>query len=196
MALTRKFLAALGIESEKIDEIIEAHTDTVNALKNERDEYKEDAEKLPALQAELNDLKEAMEKNKDNPYKEQYEDLKAEYDKYRQTVEAKETKQKKEAAYKALLKEAGVSDKRLASILKVSDVEAVEFDEDGKVKDADKLTESIKTEWADFIETVKTKGAETETPPAGKGNGGSDHSSRVKEIAQKYHENLYGKKGD
>ena len=44
MALTRKFLAALGIEAEKVDEIITAHAETVDALKAERDEYKANAE--------------------------------------------------------------------------------------------------------------------------------------------------------
>ncbi|MEE8717538.1 MAG: hypothetical protein SOI24_10925 [Coriobacteriales bacterium] len=33
MALTRKMLRAMGIEDEKADEIIEAHAETVDALK-------------------------------------------------------------------------------------------------------------------------------------------------------------------
>ena len=53
MALTRKFLSALGIEEEKAEQIIAAHTETVDGLKAERDKYKEDAEKLPATQNEL-----------------------------------------------------------------------------------------------------------------------------------------------
>ena len=44
MALTRKFLSALGIEEDKVDEIIKAHTETVDALKEQRDELKADAE--------------------------------------------------------------------------------------------------------------------------------------------------------
>ena len=59
MALTRKFLSALGIEAEKIDEIIDAHTDTVNALKEERDKYKASHEALQGVQKELDDLKKA-----------------------------------------------------------------------------------------------------------------------------------------
>ena len=51
----------MGIEADKIDEIISAHTDTVNALKEQRDTYKADAEKLPAVQKELDDLKAAAE---------------------------------------------------------------------------------------------------------------------------------------
>ena len=52
MAMTRKFLKAMGIEEEKIEQIIEAHTETVNALKEERDKFKGDAEKLPTVQKE------------------------------------------------------------------------------------------------------------------------------------------------
>ena len=37
MALTRKFLKAMGIEDEKAEEIISAHVETVNGLKGERD---------------------------------------------------------------------------------------------------------------------------------------------------------------
>ena len=35
MALTRKMLRAMGIEDEKADEIIEAHAETVDALKQQ-----------------------------------------------------------------------------------------------------------------------------------------------------------------
>ena len=71
MALTRKFLSALGIEEAKIDEIISAHADTVNALKEQRDGYKADADKLPAVQQALDDLKASQ--SGDDPYKEKYE---------------------------------------------------------------------------------------------------------------------------
>jgi hypothetical protein len=69
MALTRKFLSALGIDADKVDEIINAHTETVDALKNERDKYKADAEKLPEVQKELDGMKEEAAKNSGkNPF--------------------------------------------------------------------------------------------------------------------------------
>ena len=43
MALTRKMLKAMGIEDEKIDQIIEAHTETTDPLTRERDVYSLDA---------------------------------------------------------------------------------------------------------------------------------------------------------
>ena len=76
MALTRKFLSALGIEQDKIDEIITAHTETVDALKEQRDEYKEQAESVPNLTKELEDLKEQAEANKTDEWQEKYDTLK------------------------------------------------------------------------------------------------------------------------
>lgn len=196
MSLTRKFLAALGIEQDKIDEIIEAHTETVNALKEERDKYKKDAEVLPEVQKELDNLKEAAEKNPDGVYKQQYEDLKSEYDQYKADVDAKETAAKKKEAYKSLLKQVGVSEKRLDAILKVSQYDSIELDKDGAVKDADDLKKSLKEEWADFIVQEETKGAETKTPPDGSGTGSARTLSRAAQVVAKHNEMIYGVKGD
>jgi len=169
MSLTRKFLSALGIEDDKVDEIISAHTDTVNALKEQRDTYKADAEKLPAVQKELDDLKAAAEKNGKDAYKVKYDALKEDFDKFKADLKEKEKHARKEDAYRALLEEVGISDKRIKSVLKVSNVDSVEFDDEGKVKDADALKKSISEEWADFIVQKETTGAKTATPPAGSG---------------------------
>lgn len=161
MALTRKMLKAMGIEEEKIDQIIEAHTETVDGLKDEAKKLRADAESLPKVQKELDELK----TKGDDGYKKKYEDEHAAFEKYKGEQTVKETKAAKSAAYRELLKSAGVSEKRIDSILKVSDIDAVEL-EDGKVKDAEKLTETIKTEWADFIVATQTQGAQTPNPPA------------------------------
>ena len=55
MALTRKMLSAMGIDDEKQDEIINAHIEVVNALKEERDNYKSDSKKAESLQKQLDD---------------------------------------------------------------------------------------------------------------------------------------------
>ena len=111
MALTRKFLTALGIEADKVDQIIEAHTEVTDSLKTERDQLKEDAEKLQAVQKELDDLKEAVEKNGNDPYKVKYEALKEDFENYKKDIETKESTAKKESALRAVLKEIGVADK-------------------------------------------------------------------------------------
>ena len=206
MALTRKFLTAMGIEAEKIDEIINAHTESLDGVKEERDKfkadaekYKADAEKLPNVQKELNDLKSATE-GKTNPFKEEYEKAKAEYDKlkseydgFKKDIESQKTKTQKTEAYKKLLTEAGVSAKRIERILKVSGdaIDGLEFDEKGGVKDADKLTDGIKSEWSDFIETHQTHGAQTATPPAGNAGQGNG-VSRAAQMAARFNAEHYG----
>lgn len=166
MSLTRKMLKAMGIEDEKIDQIIEAHTETVDALKEQRDKYKEDAEKLPEVKKQLDKATKDLESAGNDPYKVKYEALKEEHEKMIAENKAKETRSAKERAYRELLKAAGVTEKRIDSVIRVSDLDGVELDDKGAIKDADKLTDSIKTEWADFIPTTITQGAQTATPPA------------------------------
>ncbi len=167
MAFTRKFLSALGIEADKVDEIISAHTEVTDALKEERDKYKADAESLPAVKQELEELK--AQTAGDNPLKEQLEALQKEYDDFKAKVETEKTTAKKESAFKALLHEIGISDKRIDSVIKVSDINGIELDDNGAIKDGDTLKESLKTEWADFIPTTKTEGAPSANPPTNTG---------------------------
>ena len=198
MALTRKLLASMGIEDDKADEIINAHAETVKALKEERDSYKafkDDSETLQKVKQELADLK---AKAASNTYEEQYNELKKsfdsqkkEYDDYKASVQAKELASKKENAYRKLLKDAGVSEKRISTILKVTDLSKVELTKEDEIKDAETYTDSIKKEWADFIETQGKRGAEETNPPAGQ-SGGNGSSGRAAQLAAQYHENRYG----
>lgn len=174
MALTRKFLKGMGLNEEQIDSIIDAHTDTVDGLKADINKYKGDAEKLPAVQKELDDLKAAG----DGGYKEKYEKEHKAFEDYKADQTAKETRKAKENAYREFLKSVGVSEKRIPSILKVTDLDKLEMDGD-KFKDADKLTESVKTEWADFIESSNTNGANTQNPPANNNNNGGEDPSKM-----------------
>ena len=176
MALTRKLLKGMGLTDEQVDTIIEAHTDTVDGLKADINKYKGDAEKLPGVQKELNDLKAAG----DGGYKEKYEKEHKAFEDFKQAQTAKETRQAKETAYREFLKTVGVSEKRIPAIMKVTDLDSLEMD-GGKFKDADKLTETVKTEWADFIENSSTSGADTNTPPANNPNNGNDPSKMTME---------------
>lgn len=168
MALTRKFLAALGIEEAKVDEIIAAHSETVDALKKERDGYKADADKLGEVQKELDSLKLANEKD---PYKVKYEAVKEDFDNFKKETEAKQAADAKEKAYRAMLQKIGVADKRLDAVMRVTDLSKVELDDKGELKDAETLEKSAGTEWADFIVKKTEKGAETDKPPAKNGGG-------------------------
>lgn len=165
MALTRKMLKAMGIEEEKIDEIIDAHTETVEALKGERDKFKGDAQAYSEIQKKYDDLKKEVESTDVNEYKEKYDKEHHDFEEFKAKVKAEQTKAAKTVAYKELLKEAGVSDKRIDSVLKVTAVDELELDEEGNIVDADKVVEGIKEEWSEFIVTEEVRGAGTETPP-------------------------------
>lgn len=192
MALSRKFLSALGIEAEKIDEIITAHTESLSAIKEERDKFKADAEKLPGVEKELANATKELESFKSGDWEKKYNDVKSEYETFKSDTEKKAVQLAKENAYKQLLLDAGISDKRIATVLKVSDMGTVELDEEGKIKDADKLTENVKKEWADFIVTTHEEGANTPKPPANDGNGGNDQPSHAAQLAAKYRNEHYG----
>ena len=175
MAFTRKMLKAMGIEDEKIDQIIDAHSETVDALKADRDTYKEDAAKLAAVQKELDELK----AKGDDGYKAKYEAEKAAHDALKADIAAKETKKAKTDAYRELLKGANIDEKRIATILRAEapTIDKIELDADGKIKNAEQYTQSIKSDWADFVVTQSAKGTNTATPPA---NGGAA-STKTKE---------------
>ena len=161
----------MGLTDEQVDTIIEAHTDTVDGIKAERDSYKTDAEKLPWVQNELNDLKQTIGDGGETVSKAEYDRLQGEYDTYKNGVTAREAHAAKETAYRTLLKEAGVDPKRIDAIVKITDIDGIELAEDGKIKDADTRTATVKTDYADFIVTYGEHGANVANPPANNGGG-------------------------
>ena len=173
MALSRKWLATLGVDEDVIDKIVIAHGETVSGLKDEiadLEKYKADAEKLKAVNKELSDLKAEIAKNSDKDY----DALKKEYEDFKKGIEEAKVKEAKIAAYKEILKDAGIPEKHFAKILKYSDVDSVQLDAEGKITDAKTIMDSIKEEWADHIEKSTKKGADTSKPP--KNTGGSTMS--------------------
>ena len=208
MALTRRSLTAMGIDAEKIDEIIALHAETVEALKEQRDGYKTEADKakeelsgvqkdMDATKAELDELKEAH--GKDAPYKDKYEELKQEYESYKTGIEEKEAKGKVSEAYKAILKEAKIADKYIPVIMKATDLSGFKLDENGNLEGAKEAKEKAASEWAEFVEKTSAKGTNTSNPP--KNTGGSDMTveeiDAIKDTAERQkamyeHRDLYG----
>ena len=169
MAITRKLLKGMGLTEEQQDTIIEAHTDTVNGLKADVERYKADAEKLPAVQKELDGLK----GKGDDGYKAKYESEHQAFENYKTSVAAEKTTSAKEKALETALKKVGIADKRLQSVARLCKgdglLEKLELDDKGAIKDSDKLEASLKESYSDYIVTTSTKGADTATPPANSG---------------------------
>ena len=197
--LSRKFLSGLGVEEEKIDLIIERHQEVMTEIKDEKDKYKKEAEGKEEIQKELDELK--AKQSDDDPselakVQKQLSDKTAEFDKFKAEVEAKETKAKKETAYRKLLKEAGISDKRIDIVVKASpsEIEAIDFDKDGNVKDSDKITAGVKETWAEFVVKQGEKGADVSNPPAGNGGNPDNKPSRAAELFKQHATEMYGNK--
>lgn len=173
------------------EEICSKHSADMDAIKEERDNLKQDAETLASVQKENEDLKKQLEAVDDGAY----EKLKKEFDDYKAEVKAQAERAGKETAFKEILKDAGIPEKHFAKIIKYSDVDGFELDDKGKIKDAKDILKAIKDEWSDHIETGGQKGADTATPP--KNTGGAkmtkeeimkikDTSERQKAIAENH----------
>lgn len=170
MALSRKFLSAMGIDAEKIDEIINAHSETVEALKEERDSYKEKAEKFDKAQKDLEAANKTIEDlNKEDAYKVKYEAIKEDFDAFKKEIEVEKVTNSKKSAYRQVLKDIGISDKRIDAVAKLAELDKIKLDKDGNIEGIDDLKKALTEEWSDFIVKDGKEGAGTATPPANNG---------------------------
>lgn len=165
MALTRKMLKAMGIEEEKIEQIIEAHTESTDALKDELKGYKEKAEKLDSVQEELDTLKSAG----DDEWKAKHDAVKKEFDDYKADLAEKETLAKKKVAFAKIAKSKGITDDKLIELMSNSyDFSKTVLDGD-KFKDEETIGTYLTTEYSGFIPKNGTEGATVNNPPTNVG---------------------------
>lgn len=162
MALERKTLRAI-LEDET--------TDTSGKLKKILDVLHEETDTLQNQLDEKNAALDKAEKDRDaaNGGKQAAEKALTDY-KTQQT--AKESRAAKESKFREQLKAAGVLEKYFDRIVRLSgeDIDKMELDSKGNVKNADKLAESLKTDWSDYVGSTSTKGAPVDNPPANTGS--------------------------
>ena len=103
MALTRKFLESFGLSGSEVDTIIAAHAQTVDALKEQRDGFRAQAEQSAAEAARVQ----------------------AEHESFK-------LRHRKASALRGALREAGVQREEFAELLlKAADIDAVDPDNPG-----------------------------------------------------------------
>ena len=170
--------------------LIGLHRTVVDPLKDQLDDakrdatkYKADAEKLPGVQAELEEAK------KGEDWKAKYEQADQALKDYKAQVAQEATTAKVKAAYKKLLTEEKVSEKTLDSILNATDYSKMKLKEDGTLDGIEDLKKEIDTRWGGFKVTQRQRGEKVENPPAGT-PGGSDGS--VREMARAWHAQRFG----
>ena len=154
MALSRKMLKAMGIEDEKIDQIIEAHTETVDSLKEQVSAYKADAGKVGELQKQLEQAQKALSAAQ-----------------YKNGIAAKEAQAAKEKAVRAYYESKNITGKNLDIAMLGSSqvISGVELDDNGKLGSTEALDSLVAGTFSGLVGRAETLGANTAHPPANNG---------------------------
>lgn len=161
--------ADINVPKDVLGQICDLHTGSIDGM---TESVKTLQTRLEAAERERDEYKaKAPKEGQETVAKEDYDKIVKEYGDYKAAQTEKETKLAKTQAYKALLIDAGISDKRADTIIKVTDFGAIELDENGKIKDADTHKQTVQTEYAEFVETTTRRGAHVATPPANTGKG-------------------------
>ena len=168
-AALRKIFEGAEIEVPKdvLGQICDLHTSSMDGLPETIKELKG---KLKVAEQERDAAKAKVPVDGEETIsKAEYDKLKGEFDNYKKDVEAKETHNKKVEAYKAILKDANLSEKGIEKAVKYAEWDKIELDADGKLKGANDHIKAVREEWAEYVTTTTTTGAKTSTPPANNG---------------------------
>ena len=168
-AALRKIFEGAEIEVPKdvLGQICDLHTSSMDGLPETIKELKG---KLKVAEQERDAAKAKVPVDGEETIsKAEYDKLKGEFDKYKTDVQEKETHNKKVEAYKAILKDANLSEKGIEKAIKYADWDKIELDTDGKLKGANDHIKAVREEWAEYVTTTTTTGAKTSTPPANNG---------------------------
>lgn len=157
--------------------LIAAHLAVVDPLKDDLQKYKADAEKLPGVQKELDDLKAAG-----GDWETKYSEEHTAFEKYKSDVAAAAQTEKVKVAYKELLKDAGINEKRFEAILRLTDFSKMKLGDKG-LEDVDKLKKAIKSDWADYIPETHEDGVDVGNPPDGGNSTPFDNMSLTEKMA-------------
>ena len=165
-AALRKIFEGAEIEVPKdvLGQICDLHTSSMDGLPETIKELKG---KLKVAEQERDAAKAKVPVDGEETIsKAEYDKLKGEFDKYKTDVQEKETHNKKVEAYKAILKDANLSEKGIEKAVKYADWDKIELDTDGKLKGANDHIKAVREEWAEYVTTITMTGAKTSTPPA------------------------------
>ena len=152
MALTRKFLEALGLNENQVQAVVEEHAATTAAIKadweTKYNTAKAAADKLPGVQQELDDLK------KDD-YKTKFETERTAFGQYKTQVEGEKARAAKAEAVKAYYTSKRITGGNLAIAMRGTDLESIVLDESGKIKDSKVLDDLVSGDFKTLVDTGK-----------------------------------------
>lgn len=162
MALTRKLLKSLSLEEAQIETIIDAHTETVDGLKESLKAVQTEAAKVEGLTQQLNEANDKLSKAGDAAK------VQKAFDDYKAQVEAEKKTAKTAVDVQELLKEAGISRESFrTAVAKSFDAAKIAYADDGSISNRAELVQGIKTDFADFVATTTSAGTPPVAPPSG-----------------------------
>lgn len=135
-----------------------------------------DKERYKAKLTEIDQLKEQQQTAEDNAttagkWKDKFTALDKEFKDFKAEVAEEKALESKKAVLREIAKDAGLSENGIAKALKYHDYSKLELDEKGAAKEKAAILKGLKEEWADYIQTTETRGANTATPPKTTGAG-------------------------
>lgn len=165
MALGRKFLKALGLEDAVVDTIIEAHSESIEALKKQRDDAFTQAGRADELAQQLKDANEKLEKAGDAAR------VQADFDAYKQQVEGEKTAESRKSVMASVLKDKVGIERESARnlILSAMKMDQYEWDDNGQLKNEAAVVDALRQQHAEWIASTQTTGVPPVTPPPGGG---------------------------
>ena len=178
-------LEILNDDSKTTDEIanliLSEHQKVLKEIGDERDGLKAEAEKAADLQKQLDDLTASGE-----DFKKRFEDEHKAFEDFKKQTASEAEAARVKAAYRKLLAGEGIGEKRLDSILKVTDLSKLRLDKDGNLEGEDDLKKAINDEWGEFKTTVTMRGADVEKPiQTGKATKTKDEIMAIKDTAER-----------
>ena len=148
MSLSRTDLKLIGLNDDQIESVIAAHSETVSALKQKYSELearyssvKENADRLPAVQKELDDLRK--------------EDYKGKYDNLFASVEKGKARAAKETAVKAYYEGKNIRGQNLTIAMRGTDLDALQLDDSGNLADTAALDALVDGDFRPLVTSAR-----------------------------------------
>lgn len=175
MAFSRNWLKTMGLSDEQVQSIMEEHTSVTDALKAQRDQAQADVKALQTKADKFDETEKELLTLKGEDFKTKYETEHQAFEDYKKKIATETETAKVKSAYRQLLLDEKISEKRVDSVLKLTDFSDMKLGEDGKLENLDALKETIGKEWGEFKVTQSERKQNVPTPP-GNGNQGAGES--------------------
>lgn len=141
------------------NQLFALYLSVVDPMKDDLARYKADAEKLPEVQKELDEIKGGTD------WKAEAEKAQKALSDYKAEIAGKEQTAKIRAAYKARLEANNINPGLHDLILRGADMSALKLNAAGELDNVADVDAQIKKDYAAHIVTTRKDGADVDTPP-------------------------------